>query len=187
MKIRIRYSCWDEPEPQELELSPADYFDPPDEGEVLSVDSAPKHQDPSEYTGHTTDELQWALVEITDGSSLLRVRSQFLDGKQSSRLGNFSLLASLVAAGLVLATLPLSMILVFAGDPFTVNSRMSRVCDPIMLAAVVLGAVGASFALPCLDDKSKSRRRAVAGFVLGVTIAVLAWLLRGHPFAQVDY
>ena len=34
MKIRIRYSCWDEPEPQELELSPADYFDPPDEGEV---------------------------------------------------------------------------------------------------------------------------------------------------------
>jgi hypothetical protein len=80
MEIRIRYQRRDETTPRLLELAPEDYFDPLNPGETLSVRSVPRLLDTYQYTPHRADELCWTEVEITDGDSFWRVRSQLIDG-----------------------------------------------------------------------------------------------------------
>ena len=80
MEIRIRYQRRDEVTARVLELSPEDYFDPLNPGETLSVRSVPRLLDTWEYTPHRPEELRWIVVEITDGESFWRVRTQLIDG-----------------------------------------------------------------------------------------------------------
>jgi len=81
--IRIRYLRRDETSPRVLELTPNEYFDPLDPGETLSVRSVEKHWNAHAYTPHTPDELRWTILEITEGSTFWRVRTQLLDGMRS--------------------------------------------------------------------------------------------------------
>jgi hypothetical protein len=83
MEIRIRYQRRDEATQRVLELSPEDYFDPLNPGETLSVRSVPRLLDTYQYTPHRADELLWTVVEITDGKSFWRVRTQLIDGMRS--------------------------------------------------------------------------------------------------------
>jgi hypothetical protein len=83
MDIRIRYQRRDEATPRVLELSPEEYFDPLDPGETLSVRSVPRLLDTYQYTPHPAEELRWTIVEITDGATFWRVRTQFLDGMRA--------------------------------------------------------------------------------------------------------
>jgi hypothetical protein len=83
MEIRIRYQLRTEPTPRLLELSPEDYFDPLDPGQTLSVRSIPRLLDTYQYTPYRADELCWTVVEICDGASFWRVRTQLLDGMRS--------------------------------------------------------------------------------------------------------
>jgi hypothetical protein len=83
MHIRIRYQRRDEATPRVLELSPEEYFDPLGPGETLSVQSVPRLLDTYQYTPHRADELRWTVVEVTDGESFWRVRTQLLDGMRS--------------------------------------------------------------------------------------------------------
>jgi hypothetical protein len=83
MRVRITYQRRDETTPRALELSPDEYFDPLDEGEVLSVRSVSIHQDAFAYTGHRSEELWWTVLEITDGRASWHVRTQLLDGLRS--------------------------------------------------------------------------------------------------------
>ena len=83
MEIRIRYQRRDEATPRVLELMPEDYFDPLNPGETLSVRSVPRLLDAYQYTPHRAEELLWTVVEVTDGESFWRVRTQLLDGMRS--------------------------------------------------------------------------------------------------------
>lgn len=83
MEIRIRYQLRMETTPRTLELSPEDYFDPLTPGEKLSVRSIPRLFDTYQYTAHHADDLRWTVVEINDGASFWRVRTQLLDGMRS--------------------------------------------------------------------------------------------------------
>jgi hypothetical protein len=80
MNIRIHYQRRDEANPRLLELSPEDYFDPLNPGETLSVRSVPRLLHTYQYTPCRADELRWTVVEITDGESFWRVRTQLIDG-----------------------------------------------------------------------------------------------------------
>jgi hypothetical protein len=66
-----------------MELSPDDYFDPLDSGKAFWVQSVPQLLNAYEYTPHTADELEWTVVEITDGTAFWIVRTQLLDGMRS--------------------------------------------------------------------------------------------------------
>lgn len=83
MEIRIRYRRRDETDTRLLHLSPDEYFDPLEDGETYSVRSVAKYQDDFAYTPHPADELSWTVLEIVDGNSWWRVRTQLLDGKRS--------------------------------------------------------------------------------------------------------
>jgi hypothetical protein len=83
VRILIRYLLRGESVPRVLELSPQEYFDPLNDGEILSVGSVPKHQDAFEYTGCRAHELYWTALEIREGETFWRVRTQFLDGLRS--------------------------------------------------------------------------------------------------------
>jgi hypothetical protein len=83
MDISIRYQRRDETTPRVLHLSPDEYFDPPDPGETLSVRSVPRFDDAYRYAPHRPEELWWSVVEIRDGSTFWRVRTQLLDGMRS--------------------------------------------------------------------------------------------------------
>jgi hypothetical protein len=80
MEIRIRFQRRDEATPRVLELSPEDYFDPLNPGETLSVKSVPRLLDTYQYTTHRAEELCWTVVDISDGESFWRVRTQLIDG-----------------------------------------------------------------------------------------------------------
>lgn len=47
---------------------------------MLSVRSVPRLNDPYLYTPHAAPDLRWTVVEVSDGSSSWRVRTQLLDG-----------------------------------------------------------------------------------------------------------
>jgi hypothetical protein len=83
MQVRIRYQRFDEASPRELVLSPEEYFDPLNPGEKLSVRSVPRLLNAREYTPFRADELRWTVVEISDGESFWRVRTQLLDGMRA--------------------------------------------------------------------------------------------------------
>ncbi len=83
MDIRIRYQRLDEATPRFLELSPSEYFDPLDPGEILSVRSVPRLLETYQYTPHKAEELRWTVVEIKDGADFWHVRTQFLNGMRS--------------------------------------------------------------------------------------------------------
>src|SRR5262249_7580487 len=83
MQVRIRYLRRDEAAPRVLELSPEEYFDPLDEGETLTVRSVARCCYDFEYTGHRAEDLWWTVLEITDGESFWRGRTQPVDGLRS--------------------------------------------------------------------------------------------------------
>jgi hypothetical protein len=83
MVIIIRFLRRGESAPHTLELSPEEYFDPPDNGEVLVVRSVPKYQDAYRYTGYKEEDMCWTVLDVSDGSDFWRVRSQLLEGARS--------------------------------------------------------------------------------------------------------
>ena len=83
MQIRIRYQLRSESAPREMELSPEDYFDPLEPGEVPDVRSVPRYLDAYRYTGIPADDLLWTVLEITDKNDSWRVRTQLLDGRRT--------------------------------------------------------------------------------------------------------
>lgn len=83
MRITIRYQVRDESTSRQLELTPDEYFDPPDPGERLNVRSVARRMETHHYTSFSAKELAWTLLEITEGTDFWRVRTQFLDGQRS--------------------------------------------------------------------------------------------------------
>jgi hypothetical protein len=84
MNVLITYLVRNETESRVLELLPEAYFEPLDDLDVSwRIDDVPKHQDAFEYTGYLAENLCWTVLEIRDGNSLRRVRTQFLDGISS--------------------------------------------------------------------------------------------------------
>ncbi|SRR5712691_9344365 len=86
MRIQIRYQHRDRSSPEVINLSPDEYFDPIDEGDVLTVESVAKFEDAYRYTPFSPTELKWTVLEITDGTKFWKIRTQFLDGMRSLML-----------------------------------------------------------------------------------------------------
>lgn len=84
MRILIRFLLRGEKAPRVLELPPDEYFDSSEEGGMpWSIDLIPKHQHAFEYTGQRADDIRWTVLELSDGGTFWRVRTQLLDGMRS--------------------------------------------------------------------------------------------------------
>ena len=73
LKIEIEF-CRKDGITKLINLAPLEYFEVPDEDELLEYDSTPIHLEQYEYTNENYEDLDWSILRIYDNSrSLLMV------------------------------------------------------------------------------------------------------------------
>ena len=80
MEVSLTYQLHDHGEPQKLELSPADFFDPLEAGESFWDDAVERHLLLHEYLGVEPARVKWMVARVSDGGRTRLTRAQYLDG-----------------------------------------------------------------------------------------------------------
>lgn len=70
LKIEIQY-CRKDGVANLVNIPALEYFETPDEEEILEYDSTPKHLEQYEYTKENFEDLDWSILRINDNSKSL--------------------------------------------------------------------------------------------------------------------
>jgi hypothetical protein len=79
--IRIIYQLRSETTPRRMELSPEQYYDPPEPGQAHEGGAVPRFHHAYQYTEHSAEELWWTVLENGPKPGSV-IRTQFLDGRR---------------------------------------------------------------------------------------------------------
>jgi len=83
MRVLLTFQLHGEDEPHELEMSSTDYFDPPEEGELVLEDAVERHVFLHDYLGVESERVKWIVARAWAGGRSTLRRAQYLDGDRS--------------------------------------------------------------------------------------------------------